>query len=159
MKQNTDTLLLLVMLELLLPNYEPDRQRVSSSSVAAAAILAQGSSEQQSLTFSVRVIFVISVMDSVSRLTWLSEQLMGGRQSRIQINAQLNSVTCHFMLMPNRNPSYVNNYALMMVMFLQESIPDSITMENLMISVAGRDRITFHVRRNPVTVEFPELVS
>ena len=98
-------------------------------------------------------------MDSVSRLTWLSEQLMGGRQSRIQINAQLNSVTCHFMLMPNRNPSYVNNYALMMVMFLQDSVPDSIAMENPVMSMAAVDRITFHMRRNPVTVEFPELVS
>ena len=98
-------------------------------------------------------------MDSASRLTWLYEQLMGGRQSRIQINAQQNFVTCHFMLLPNRNPSYVNNYALMMVMFLQESIPDSITVDDLLISIACVDRITFHMRRNPVTVEFPELVS
>ena len=98
-------------------------------------------------------------MDSASRLTWLYEQLMGGRQSRIQINAQQNFVTCHFMLMPNRDPLYVNNYALMMVMFLQDSVPDSIAMENLVMSMAGVDRIIFHMRRNHVTVEFPELVS
>ena len=84
---------------------------------------------------------------------------MGGRQSRLQINAQQNSVTCHFVLMPNRDPSYVNNYALMMVMFLQDSIPDSIAMENQPVSMAGVDRTTFHMRRNPVTVVYPELLS
>ena len=42
--------------------------------------------------------------------------------------------------------------------FLQEAVPDSIAMENPIIPMAGVDCITFHMRRNPVTVEFPELV-
>ena len=113
----------------------------------------------QSLTFSVRVICVISVMDSASRLAWLSEQLISGRQSRVHINAEQNFVACHFVLTPHRDLSYVNSFALIMVMFLQESYPESISMVILPQIMEGEDHTIFQVRRTPLTVAFPELLS